>query len=154
MLASNDKAVKEIQDSGKKAGAEEERTRLAGLTAAFPNDTAFISECMAKEGFSVTDAKAAKYDTLLAENGELQKKVTELTEKAKDPTVEFAASDKEDKGASKDSSGTSKSALEQEGSDLWNKSAALREEFNGNKAAFDVDWRHCHGEWRSKYGKK
>lgn len=140
MKASNEAAVTQIEDAGKKAGAEEERKRVSALTAAFPNEPAFVAECIAKEGFSVTDAKAAKYDVVILENAELKKTNAELTEKTKQPNVEFAASDSEGKGASVDEGSVDEKDAKSVA--IWNKDEKLRAAYNGSKSLFQATYRN------------
>lgn len=142
MAASNKDAVAQIEDAGKKAGVEAERKRIAALTAAFPNDAEFVKEAT-DNGWSVNDAKAAKFDKVAAENAELKTKNDELSKKAeaKDPNVEFAASDKEGAKVEGDEPLT---VDEQDAQSvkLWNDNPQLRANFSGEKGAFQALYRH------------
>lgn len=142
MAASNKDAVTQIEDAGKKAGAEAERQRIAGLTAAFPNDPDFVKEATDK-GWSVNDAKAAKFDKVAAENAELKTKNEELTKRAeaKDPNVEFAASDKEG-GTNNAADPLTVDEQDAQSTKIWNENAQLRANFSGEKGAFQALYRH------------
>lgn len=142
MKASNEHAVMSIEHAGKKAGAEDERKRISDLQAGFPSDPAFVTEATSK-GWSVTEAKAAKFDVVTAHNVELQKKNDELTKAAaaKDPTVEFAASDKEHQ-TSVDSEHLTVDEQDKKSAEIWNANPQLRTNFSGEKGAFQALYRH------------
>lgn len=143
MKASNENAVQQIEHAGKKAGAEDERKRISELQAAFPTDPAFVTEATGK-GWSVTEAKAARFDAVSAHNAELQTKNDELAKAAaaKDPNVEFATSDKEGQKASDDGLGVDEK--DRKSAELWNASTQLRANFSGEKGAFQALYRHDH----------
>lgn len=140
MRASNEAAVVSIEDAGKKAGAEAERKRLAEFNAAFPNEPAFVAECIAKEGYSVRDARADRYEATLAENIELKQKYAELTEATKEPELTFASSDTEKSQAG--ATVSTVDAMDAKSIKIWEKDAALQGRYNGNKAAWQAFYRN------------
>lgn len=139
MAASNKDVVAQISHAGKKAGAEAERKRLTDLQAAFPNDAAFVAEATT-EGWSVTEAKAAKFDAVSAENKELKTKNAELEKATKEPAIEFAPSDSEAKGTGADEGTVDEK--DAKSVEIWNKNAKIRTAFNGNKNAFQAVYRN------------
>jgi hypothetical protein len=141
MKSSNEAAVASIEDAGKQAGVDAENERCKAIDAAFPNDPAFAAECRAKKGFTVLEAKAAKFDQVTAANVELAKKNAELTEKAKaaNPAIEFASSDSE--GGSSVDEGTV-NEKDAKSIEVWNKNEKLRVAYNGNKSAFQATYRN------------
>jgi hypothetical protein len=143
MKASNEAAVIQIEDAGKKVGVENERARIAGLQAAFPNDAVFVAEAT-KQGWNVTEAKAAKFDVVTAQNAELTKENEKLAKVAaeKDPNVTFASSDGENGKSASDNDGLSVDEKDVQSAELWNKSAQLRANFSGEKSAFQALYRH------------
>lgn len=140
MKVSNSTAVASIEDASKKAGAEDERNRIAGLQAAFPSDAAFVTEAT-KAGWSVTEAKAARFDQVAAHNTELQTKNDELSKKLaeQDPNVEFAASDSE---ANAETVGSDVDEKDATSTEIWNKNGNLRASFHGGKTAFQALYRN------------
>lgn len=156
MAASNAGAVQQIEDAGKKVGAEQERTRVAELTKVFGKEPDYLAECIGKEGFTVNDAKAGRYEALVAEVTGLKEENTKLREAAKEPKIEFAPSDEDKTPAAGQAEGNKKSSVDEadkKSVELWNKHAKLREAFNNNKATFQALYRHDPEEALAPIGK-
>lgn len=139
VLKGSPDAAKEISEKASTEAAAAERERLAGLAAAFPDNSDFVAECV-EDGSTVEQAKAKRYDTVAEELKTANAKVEELEKKqASGGKPNFIASDDdEDDGEEEDNSVDAREAA---GTKLWNADAELREEFNGKKSTFLADYR-------------
>lgn len=140
--------MKEIADEAAKQAAENERERLSGLAEAFPDNADFVAECV-KDGSTVEQAKANRYDTVAEElktaNAEIDKLKKDASNGGK---PDFIASD-EDEGDD-DPEENSVDARDAAGTKLWNADAELREEFGGKKSTFLADYRRNPDDYKPK----
>lgn len=139
VLKGSPDAAKEISEKASTKAAAAERERLAGLAAAFPDNSDFVAECV-EDGSTVEQAKAKRYDTVAEELKTANAEIDKLKKAASNGgKPEFVASDDDDDEI--DPEDDSIDARDAAGTKLWNASEELREEFNGKKSTFLADYR-------------
>ncbi len=131
-------AVQSIEEDATKNATESERERIAGLTKAFAGtDDEFLQKCI-ESGATVEDAKAERYDTVVAALGKANEEIADLKKKQSNGgKPDFLASDEDGDTDGDDSVDASEAAAMR----IWNSSEDIREEFNGKKSTFLADYR-------------
>lgn len=150
-------AVAAIEKAASDKAAADERARLTGLSAAFGNDAEFLAKAVS-EGMSVNDAKAAKFDAVVAENTALKADVAKLTEANADLKKRVESTKVPFGGASDDAekpeANSLEARIEARIEAAWNnKASGAQANFAGVKEAFSALMKSS-PEKLAKYEKK
>lgn len=132
MQKSNPEVVQKLQDDAAAKAKAESAQALASLKAAFPDDLDFAMSAHA-DGLNVDQAKAKRYDDVVAKNQTLVAENAKLKTETEEIKVQFAG----DAGEGGQASGAPSEAWENEAAKLWDKNEkGLQAEFANTKTTF------------------
>lgn len=152
MKKSNPEAVQKLQDDAAAKARTESAQALANMKAAFPEDLEFAIEAHGA-GMTVDQAKAKRYDDVLAKNKTLAEENASLKKDEDELQVKFATEADKTNGPSGKASFAEMSddELANQAASVWNKlSQADKAEFGNVKSSFFAYFKKFPEEFETK----